>query len=196
MDHFETLGLNINCNNKDVKEAYLNLARRWHPDNNKSPQASQRFMMINSAYEALKDEDKRRELLSDIELKKYQRQQQKHRTDYKAHSNYSKSTFKVMQNFESILHPRFLFIYLPLVFGTSWFFHSYFKRDSSASDINRRLKMANENDTKIAAWYNPKSKRWETPAPWDSTYQQEMQNKNLEQVARSLVHQSILPIKK
>lgn len=191
MDHFEALGLSCDCSNKDVKEAYLNLAKRWHPDNNKSPQASQRFMMINAAYEALKDEDKRRELLTDVEMKKYQRQQRQ-RVEYKTNTNYSKSTFRAIQIFENFLHPKFLFIYLPLVFGTSWLIHSHFNEHNSTD----RLNISKESASKIAAWYNPKSKRWETPAPWDRTYQMEMKNKTLEQVERSLVHQSVMPIKK
>jgi tetratricopeptide (TPR) repeat protein len=47
---FEILGLTNSCSLANVKEAYRNLARKWHPDLNSDPTASERFIAIDNAY--------------------------------------------------------------------------------------------------------------------------------------------------
>ena len=39
---------------------YFNLAKKYHPDVNKTPEAKEKFAGINNAYETLSDENKRR----------------------------------------------------------------------------------------------------------------------------------------
>lgn len=51
-----------NCSPKDVKKAYYQLAKKYHPDTNKGdPDASKKFQEVSEAYEILSDEVKRRE---------------------------------------------------------------------------------------------------------------------------------------
>jgi len=59
-DYYEILGISRNATEEDVKKAYRNLARKYHPDlhpGNKEIEA--RFKEINEAYEVLKDPKKR-----------------------------------------------------------------------------------------------------------------------------------------
>lgn len=44
---------------QEIKKAYKNLAREWHPDKNKDPSATDRFTKINEAYETLSDPERR-----------------------------------------------------------------------------------------------------------------------------------------
>ena len=44
---------------KDVKKAYLGLAKKFHPDVNKDKGAAEKFASINNAYETLSDQQKR-----------------------------------------------------------------------------------------------------------------------------------------
>jgi curved DNA-binding protein CbpA len=44
----------------DIKKAYFKLAKQYHPDVNKAPEAKEKFATINEAYETLGDESKRR----------------------------------------------------------------------------------------------------------------------------------------
>jgi len=44
---------------KEIKSAYRRLARQYHPDVNKDPKATERFKVINEAYEVLSDPKKR-----------------------------------------------------------------------------------------------------------------------------------------
>jgi molecular chaperone DnaJ len=58
-DYYEVLGVHRSCTEDDLKSAYRRLAKQYHPDVNKSPDAEERFKEINEAYEVLCDPDKR-----------------------------------------------------------------------------------------------------------------------------------------
>jgi DnaJ-class molecular chaperone len=60
-DPYEVLGVKKNADAAAIKGAYRKLAKKLHPDANKSdPKAAQRFAELNAAYEILGTEDKRK----------------------------------------------------------------------------------------------------------------------------------------
>ncbi|MGE5404796.1 MAG: DnaJ C-terminal domain-containing protein [Candidatus Saccharibacteria bacterium] len=59
-DYYETLGVQRTATQKEIQAAYRKLARKFHPDVNKEPNAEEKFKAINEAYEVLKDPDKRK----------------------------------------------------------------------------------------------------------------------------------------
>jgi molecular chaperone DnaJ len=58
-DYYETLGLQRNASQDDVKGAFRKLARQYHPDVSQEPDAEERFKEINEAYGVLSDDQKR-----------------------------------------------------------------------------------------------------------------------------------------
>jgi hypothetical protein len=60
-DYFAVLGVGRNATSEQIKQAYREQARRYHPDLNSSPDASQRFQEVVEAYETLSDPLKRAE---------------------------------------------------------------------------------------------------------------------------------------
>ncbi|KAJ1530694.1 hypothetical protein ONE63_005560 [Megalurothrips usitatus] len=61
-DYYDVLGVDKKSDAKDIKKAYYQLAKKYHPDTNKDdPNASKKFQEVSEAYEVLSDETKRRE---------------------------------------------------------------------------------------------------------------------------------------
>ena len=60
-DPYEVLGVPSSATDEEVKKAYRNLARKYHPDlNPNDPTAKQKFQEINEANEVLSDPEKRK----------------------------------------------------------------------------------------------------------------------------------------
>lgn len=58
-DYYEVLGVPRSASQDDLKRAFYKLARQYHPDVNKEPDAPVKFKEINEAYQVLSDADKR-----------------------------------------------------------------------------------------------------------------------------------------
>lgn len=58
-DYYEILGVPRTASADDLKAAFRKLARQYHPDVNKEPDAEEKFKEINEAYAILSDPDKR-----------------------------------------------------------------------------------------------------------------------------------------
>ena len=59
-DYYEILGIDKNASDNDIKHAYRNLAKKYHPDMNPGDaEAEKHFKEVNEAYEVLSDPDKR-----------------------------------------------------------------------------------------------------------------------------------------
>ncbi|MGD8256092.1 MAG: DnaJ domain-containing protein [Desulfobacterales bacterium] len=61
-DYYQILGVSENAAEKEIKEAYRQLAFKYHPDRNKdTPKAAERMKQINEAYAVLSNPSKRSE---------------------------------------------------------------------------------------------------------------------------------------
>ncbi len=59
-DYYEVLGVDRKATPEEVQKAYRKLARKYHPDINKTKEAEDRFKQINEANEVLSDPEKRK----------------------------------------------------------------------------------------------------------------------------------------
>ena len=60
LEPYKVLGVNRRASSQDIRKAYKQLAKEWHPDKNDSPDAQNKFVDINAAYELLSDAERRK----------------------------------------------------------------------------------------------------------------------------------------
>src|ERR1700684_557600 len=61
IDYYQILGIDKKASDKEVKNAYRKLARKYHPDlNPNDAEANKKFQQLNEANEVLSDPEKRK----------------------------------------------------------------------------------------------------------------------------------------
>jgi len=61
-DYYKSLGIEADARQQQIKDAYREMALKYHPDRNRdNPEAAERMKEINEAYAVLSDPNKRRE---------------------------------------------------------------------------------------------------------------------------------------
>ena len=58
-DYYEVLGISKDADEKEIKSAFRKLAKKYHPDVSKEPDAAEKFKEAQEAYAVLSDPDKR-----------------------------------------------------------------------------------------------------------------------------------------
>ncbi|PNF40918.1 hypothetical protein B7P43_G14976 [Cryptotermes secundus] len=59
-DPYKLLGIQKTATQQQIRKAYKQLAKEWHPDKNNDPAAENRFVEINQAYELLTDPERKK----------------------------------------------------------------------------------------------------------------------------------------
>ena len=111
MDFYELLGVKKDATKEEIKKAYRDMVKKYHPDVNKSDEASKIIISLNEAKETLLDDDKRSEydkLLNDINHSK---------TYSNDSTSYSAKKEEYKENYSESYVTRWQFLMTYLNFG-------------------------------------------------------------------------------
>lgn len=92
VNYYNILGISENASVDEIKRAYRDKAKLYHPDKNSAPHASGHFILLNQAYNILLDEFKRQQ--HDLKLKHHNSDRRfEKRSTYSYSGTKSYSTF-------------------------------------------------------------------------------------------------------
>lgn len=161
--HYETLGLGFRATPLEIKTAFRNLAKKWHPDQNSNDEGAElKFRRIKEAYECLSDKQRRVEYDKDLLRVGRARFSEKHGPIGGSDS---------VPDDGSCTKSQLVFLY-SFALGLP-FIVSVIRNRSESSDRETHefvlsnfhasppLPEASFRDRLVRAYYNPVSKQWE-----------------------------------
>lgn len=227
--YFHVLGLSYpsDVSDKMIKEAYYKLAKAYHPDAASGGDAA-RFRQISDAYEAIKDKHRRAEVqalsVDDDAFHRRHRGSPGDRAANAAQDAYERNfrtvesefasaedrfraqnrrAFAFMSTFERLIHPRVLFVLVPLTVLGYCALSSASKRlyahvltaDTSAPGASQpasatRQQPSFKADHLVDCWLNPATNKLEAAAPWNADYRAAVARGETRREERSKVTQS------
>ena len=101
INYYDLLGISKNASNEEIKKAYRDQAKKWHPDLNKDPKAPEMAKKVNEAKEILLDEEKRKEY--DIYLENYKNGMYDKIEKNTYNNNYEEKTYTKWEYFKLYL---------------------------------------------------------------------------------------------
>lgn len=94
IDFYELLGISMDSTKQEIKSAYREMVKKYHPDINDSEEANKIIRSLNEAKEVLLDDEKRKEYDSLLNEMKYSKQFSKEKEEtYKAKAEEYKETY-------------------------------------------------------------------------------------------------------
>ena len=161
LNHYQTLGVGFRASAVDIKLAYHDLAKKFHPDQNAGDSvAEQKFRKVKDAYETLSDRVRRSAYDKDCIASG--------NTSFKVRVGGSESDSASVEDDQGLSRSQFVFLYA-VVLGLPLFV-SIFRRDPAvARSSPARVEWsqtvvvpeASPRDELVRAFFNPMTRRWE-----------------------------------
>jgi len=114
-NHYQTLGIPTDATQQEIKQAYRQLAKQFHPDCNNDRASHEKFVSINAAYEVLSDpassasydrafEDKRAQRNAKTQTTHHRQRESQRNDDHTSH--WLKNVYQpVIEQVDNIINP-------------------------------------------------------------------------------------------
>eukprot|EP01138_Halocafeteria_seosinensis_P011241 gb/GECG01011483.1/.p1 GENE.gb/GECG01011483.1/~~gb/GECG01011483.1/.p1 ORF type:complete len:248 (+),score=30.30 gb/GECG01011483.1/:1-744(+) len=168
----QRLGVSSQASLEEVKQAFRTLAKQWHPDLNRESGAAQKFKEINEAYHILEQHHRgmgRHRLGVDFAAEdpdyeeRLRRRAEFFDQAYRWHTHDRDGTSQRERMEE---RAKLVMIIVPLLTIALWI------ASRAEQSLPRTTGSRKHYEAYVDAWYNPKTRRWETPSPWDPTFRE------------------------
>ena len=106
INYYDLLGVSKDASLDEIKKAYRNQAKKWHPDLNKDPNAPEMAKKVNEAKEILLDENKRKEYdeyLDNYRSSMYDKLDKNKTNNNTQNNNYEEKTYTKWEYFKLYL---------------------------------------------------------------------------------------------
>ena len=160
--HYDTLGVSKNATKAEVKAAFRKLSLQTHPDVAAGTANVERFKQISEAHRVLSNDVERR--IYDLEIV------DPFRSELRRNRGFTNAAgTKPSRHHPSFMHAFFdglgrpRNIALGLTVGVSAMMAFNYAFSSTKHPVTDRPAL-------VEAWFNPQTRQYEPPAPWDPTY--------------------------
>ena len=172
-NHYDVLGVSKQATLEEIKTALRKLSFEHHPDVAKDADG-ERFKAISNAHSVLSNANERRRYDREL-MERTMWRQPGYRPppgeggDWYGRDNLRRPTGSTRRGMgvamETLTHPRYIII------GMAGF-GGIFLLASFLGGISSRQPQLHHHSALVEAWKNPKTGRWEQPAPWDPVYRE------------------------
>lgn len=162
-NHYQTLGLQLGASSTQIKSAFRDLAKKWHPDQNGNDEKAElKFRQIKEAYECLSDRAMRNE---------YDKSHFRHSFHPPLQNPVSGTQFSGVPDDGSLTRRQLIFLY-SVALALPAFVSVIRSADDSLTPVSREtdnlvfhasppVPEASMRDRLVRAFFNPVSKSWE-----------------------------------
>jgi len=162
--HYDTLGVSNNASKKEIKAAFRKLSLETHPDVAADTSNVERFKQISEAHRILSNEAERR--IYDLEMLDPIRSELRRNRGYGRNTAGAQGPVHHVNFmhafFDGMARPRNIALGLTIGVGTM-----VALKYALSGNENR---VGNDKPAMVEAWFNPETRQYEPPAPWDPTY--------------------------
>ena len=192
--YYASLDVPTDATLEAIKTKYRELSKQHHPDvamEGCPKRNAEKFKEISEAYRVLSDKKERRR----YDLQRSDRfwyQNHRHSSasasaagpyaDMRAKAHQGPKATGMNAVLDTMFRPRNFILGVGAFVGMTFFYSTFVD-----NTYRKKLKQQQHGKEMVEAWYNTTTKRWEQPAPWDTTYRK--LNPVLEMVPREKVQQ-------
>ena len=166
--HYETLGVPKSASLDEIKKSFRKLSMKYHPDRKTEDACAEKFKAIANAHSVLANTIERKRYDRDLAEDLLWRRGMSSSSNRNNAAAWGRNVKPPKPNghvfIETLTNPRYFAMGIVAVGGVTLV-------GSLLGNVTGKRPEYHHGATLVEAWKNPKTGRFEQPAPWDKEYQ-------------------------